>query len=131
MLQYKVKDLSILSYFLFYSKTSSKMFTTLEKFFYRPTVSLDEDSSAQLKLISFIKELFDDILLYCEENPEPTQRLIKRDYAYVPESFNVVQARNELQNRIRNNESTKGYVNVYLTSDRVLNWVIDNRPNRP
>jgi len=107
------------------------MFEKLEKFFFRgsKSVVLEKDSEAELKMNEFVDDLFTDILTYCNDYPA-TSRHIKRDYAFVPAFLDLKKTRDELKSVIENNASTKGYVNVYLTSDRVLNWAIDNKKNR-
>ena len=86
---------------------------------------LEDDHDTQLQTNEFVDQCFQRILTYCETVPE--KRLIQRDYEFVPEFIDLKQVRRLLKASVKKNGLTKDYVDVYLTSGRVLNWAIDNR----
>ena len=101
----------------------------LYKKWFRTTVQLEDNHEAQAQVNDFVEKCFKRIYAYCCSNPTGS-RLIKRDYETVPEFLNLKQVLRELKATIEREPITKGYVQAYLTSGRILNWAIDNEKNR-
>jgi len=90
-------------------------------------IYLDDDVETAQEVFDFVSTCFDNILNTCEDYK---RTLIVRDYAIIPEMLPLSKVKKELAGMVSHNECTKGYVNVWISSGRVLNWCIDHKKNR-
>lgn len=84
------------------------------------------DEKTNIETEAFIERCFLDIISHCEK----TRKLITRDYMFIPEFMDMQFVKNELKRMIAADENTRGYVNVWTSSGRVINWCIDYKRDR-
>lgn len=105
-------------------KFLTRLFSNLKSY---PRIHLEDDADVQQELCDFVSTCFEKILDVCSD---PKRKLIQRDYAFVPMVLPMENVEKELREMVRTNAITKGYVHVWISSDRVVNWCIDHEKNR-
>lgn len=92
----------------------------------KQTILLEEDAEMQCELHAFIDSTFSTILSQCGSEPHH----IIRDYVYVPHMLDLKKVEKELKKLIKENPKSMGYVNAWISTDRVLNWCVDHVKGR-
>jgi hypothetical protein len=85
-----------------------------------------DDDGAERKV--FVENCYKDMLQACTKHS--TEHSIQRDYAVIPMFVNDNQVVKDLKQMIKNDSNTDGYVHVYVTRGKILNWVIDYKKHR-
>jgi len=85
-------------------------------------IRLEDDEEIQQERHRFVLDCHEHMLEICKQR---NRNLITRDYRTIPEMLNMELVKRELMKMVKSDPLTCGYVHVWVSSGRILNWNID------